>query len=60
VVTLHVGGGANHALGSTIMRRGVREQHPQLRDVGEKEGARLGVIELTSIIAMNSPDGAPK
>jgi hypothetical protein len=28
--------------------------------VGEKEGARLGVIELTSIIAMNSPDGAPK
>jgi hypothetical protein len=30
-----LGGGVNHALGSAILKEGVRERHPQLHVVGE-------------------------
>jgi hypothetical protein len=56
--THHIGGGVNHALGSAILRGGVRARHPQLHAMGEKEGARRGVINLSTIIALNSLDGA--
>jgi hypothetical protein len=35
---------------------GVKAQQPQLHTVGEKEGARHGVIKLLSIITLNSLD----
>jgi hypothetical protein len=54
--TQHVGGDVNHAIGSDILRGGVRARHPQLHTVREK-GARRGVINLMSIIALNSLDG---
>jgi hypothetical protein len=54
--TQHVVGGANHALGLAIPRGDVRARHPQLHAMGEKEGARRGVIKLTTIIALNSLD----
>jgi hypothetical protein len=55
--TQHVGGGANHMLGSTILRGGVKTRHLQLHAVGEKEDVRHGVIKLTSIITLNNMDG---
>ena len=58
--THHVGGGANHALDSAILRGGVRARHPKLHDVGEKECVRRGVTKLSSIIALNMLNGTTK
>jgi hypothetical protein len=58
--TQHVGGCANHALGSTILRRGVKTRHLELHAVGQKEDVRHGVIKLTSIITLNNLDGMTK
>jgi hypothetical protein len=52
--TQHVGSGENHALGTTILRGGVRARHPQLHAEGEKEGARRRVIKLMYIVALNN------
>jgi hypothetical protein len=51
---------ANHALNLAILRGGVGARHPELDAMGEEEGAGGGVIELASIIVMDTPDGATK
>jgi hypothetical protein len=53
-------GGANHALGLAILRGGVRAWHSKLNAVGEEEGARVGVIEVSSVIALDTVDGVTK
>jgi hypothetical protein len=58
--TQHIGGGTNHALGTTIMRGGVRARQPQLHAMGEKECVGRGVIKLSSIIALNMLNGTTK
>jgi hypothetical protein len=58
--TKHISGGVNHALDSTILRGGVRTQHPHLHAMGEKKGVRREVIKLSSVIALNNPDDATK
>jgi hypothetical protein len=48
----------NHALDLVVMWRGIGTQHLELDDVREEESA--GVIEFTSIITLDTPDGATK
>ena len=50
-------GGANHALSLAVLRGGIRTRHAQLDTVREKEGTRGGVIELPTIVTLNSLDG---
>ena len=45
--------GMNHALGFTVLRRGVWGGHAQVNTVGEEKGARAGVVELTSVVALD-------
>ena len=48
--------GMNHALGFTVLRRGVWGGHAQVNTVGEEKGARAGVVELTSVVALDGFD----
>jgi hypothetical protein len=52
--------GTNHALGLTVLRGSVGTRHPKLDAAREEESAGGGVIKLTSIIALDAPDGAVK
>lgn len=54
----HVGSGANDAFAPTVLGRGVRAREGQLNVVGEEEGARGGVVELTAIIRLEGTDRA--
>jgi hypothetical protein len=56
----HIIDGGKDALGFTIMRRSVWTRHPQKYPFGGKECARGGVIELTTILTLDSFDGAIK
>jgi hypothetical protein len=51
--------GVNHVLNLTILRGGVGAWHPKLDVMGEEECAR-GVIEPSSIVVLDTPDGATK
>jgi len=50
-------GGANHALSLAVLRGGIRARHAQLDTVREKEGTGGGVIELPTIVTLDSLDG---
>jgi hypothetical protein len=52
--------GVNHVLNLTILRGGVGAWHPKLDVMGEEERARGGVIEPSSIVVLDTPDGATK
>jgi hypothetical protein len=43
----------NDAFGPTILGRSVRAQEAQLNVVGEEEGARGGVVELSAIVTVS-------
>lgn len=53
-----VGDGVNHGLDLAVLRGGVGTGHPQLHATREEEGTRCGVVELLSVVTLNSPDGA--
>jgi hypothetical protein len=53
-------GGVNHALDLVILRGGVGARYPKLDVVGEEEGVRGGVVELSSVVALDTTDGATK
>ena len=53
-------GGTNHALDLAVLGGGVGTRHPELDTVRKEEGAGRGVIELPSIITLNTPNGATK
>jgi hypothetical protein len=55
--THHVVRGTNDALGFTVLGGGVWAGHVKLGAVSEEEHARGGVVELASIIALDSLDG---
>jgi hypothetical protein len=46
--------GADHALSFTVLRRSVWAGQAQVYAIGEEEGARAGVIQLTPIVALDS------
>jgi hypothetical protein len=50
----------NHALDLAVLRGSVGTRHLKLDAVREEESAGGGVIKLTSIIALDTPDGATK
>ena len=50
--------GTDDTLRFTILRRRVGTRHPELRAMGEQEGARRGVIKLTPIVGLDGLDGA--
>ena len=52
-------GGTNHALGLAVPRGRVGTRHSKLNTVREEEGAG-GVIKLTFIVTLDTPDGATK
>ena len=49
-------GGVNHALSFAVLGGGIRAGHAQLDAVGEEEGTRGKVIELTTIVTLNNLD----
>jgi hypothetical protein len=59
-VTQHIIDGANDVFGFTVPRRSVGTRHPQKDPFGGEECARGGVIELTTIVALDGFDGAAK
>ena len=52
--------GTNNAFNFTVLRRGIRTGHPELDVVGEEEGAGSMIVELASIIALNTLNGDTK
>jgi hypothetical protein len=56
----HIIDGANDAFGFTVLRRSVGTRHPQKYPFGGEECARGGIIELTTIVALDDFDGAAK
>ena len=48
-VANHVGGGVNNPFDSTILRGSVGARESQLNVVGEKQGARGGVVKLAFV-----------
>ena len=48
---------ANHPLSLAVLRRGIRTRHTQLNTSREEEGMGGGVIELTSVVALNGLNG---
>jgi hypothetical protein len=48
----HVGGGANHALGPTVLSRGVGTRETQLDAVSEEERAGGVVVELAASVTL--------
>jgi hypothetical protein len=53
-------GGTNHALHLAILWGRVGTRHPKLDTMREEEGVGGGVIKLTSIVALDTPDGTTK
>jgi hypothetical protein len=51
-------GGTNHAFGLAVLQGSVGTRHLKLDVVREEAGG--GVIKLTSIIALDAPDGTTK
>jgi hypothetical protein len=58
--TQHIIDGANDAFGFTVLRRNVGTRHPQKDSFGGDLCTRGGVIELTTIVALDGFDGAAK
>jgi hypothetical protein len=58
--TDHVGDSANHALGPTILGRGVGAREMQLNATSEEERPRGMVIKLAAIVTLQCMDGATK
>jgi hypothetical protein len=56
----HIIDGAKDAFSFTVLRRSVATRHPQNYPFGGEEYARGGVIELTTIVALDYFDGAAK
>ena len=52
--------GTNNAFSFTVLRRGIRTGHPELDAVGEEEGMGSMIVELASIIALNTLNGDTK
>jgi hypothetical protein len=53
-------GGTNHMLNLAILWGRVGTRHPKLDTVRKDEGASGGVVKLTSIVALDTPDGTTK
>jgi hypothetical protein len=53
-----VGGGANHALGPTVLGRGVGARETQLNATGEEERPRGVLVKLVAIVTLQCTDGA--
>jgi hypothetical protein len=53
-------GGTNHALHLAILWGHVGTRHPKLDTMREEESAGGGVVKLTSIVALDTPDGTIK
>jgi hypothetical protein len=53
-------GGTIHALGLAVLQGSLGTRHLKLDAVREEKSACRGVIKLTSIIALDAPDGAAK
>jgi hypothetical protein len=53
----HTGGGVNHALGPTVLSRGVGTRETQLDAVSEEERTRGVVVELATIVALQARTG---
>jgi hypothetical protein len=47
-------------LGFTVLRRGVGTGHPQNHPMSDEECSRGGVVELTTVVTLNSFDGVAK
>jgi hypothetical protein len=58
--TDHIGGGANHAFGPTVLGRGVRERERQLDAMSEKERAGGVIVELAAVVTLQGTDWAVK
>jgi hypothetical protein len=56
----HIGGGADHAFGSTVLCRGVGARETQLDTMSEEERTRGVVVELAAIVALQITDRATK
>jgi hypothetical protein len=54
----HVGGGANHALCAAVLGGGVGAREMQLNATGEEEWPRGVVVELTTVVALQSTNRA--
>jgi hypothetical protein len=52
----HIGGGANHAFGPTVLGRGVRARETQLDAMSEKERAGGVIVELTAVVTLQGTD----
>jgi hypothetical protein len=52
--------GLNHALCLVVLWGSIRTRHTQLNTSGEKKGARGGVIELTTVVALDGLNGEAK
>jgi len=48
---------ANHPLSLAVLRRGIRTRHTQLNTPREEEGTGGGVIELPSVVTVDSLNG---
>jgi hypothetical protein len=58
--TQHIVDGANDTLDFIVLRRSVRIRHPQKYTFDGEECMGGGIIELTTIVALDSFDGATK
>jgi hypothetical protein len=56
----HIGGGADHAFGTTVLCRGVRARETQLGAMSEKERARGVVVELAAVVTLQGTNRAVK
>jgi hypothetical protein len=56
----HIINGAKDALDFTVLWRSVWTRHSQNHPIGGEECARGGVVELTTIVALDDFDGATK
>jgi hypothetical protein len=52
-------GGTNHALSLAVLWGSVGTQHQKLDTVRKEEGAREGVVKLTSIVVLDTLNGTP-
>ena len=53
-------GSANNALNFTVLRRSVVAGHAETNSVGLEERAGSEIIELATVVALNSLDGGTK
>jgi hypothetical protein len=56
----HVIYGAKSTPGSTVLQRSLGAGHPQNHPMSGEEYSRGGIVELTTVIALNNFDGASK